>query len=129
MNSLRKSSVPKIAQNMAEKLSHFVIEIKLFSALKLRSFPISNKRDEESMFVKMVTNRVNGRRDISFIEHLARIRRVLPCQPSTNSCNRATTVLERYVLSCEDAQHSFRLRRRVRNTAREQHGPASAASI
>ena len=73
----------------------------------------------------MVTNRVNGRRDINFIEHLARIRRVLPCQPSTiwkagkNNCTWTAT------LECD----SFRLGRRVRNTAREQHGPASAASI
>ena len=42
------------------------------------------------MLVKMVTNRVNGRRDINFIEHLARIRRVLPCQPSTKQNNNCT---------------------------------------
>jgi len=52
-----------------------------------RIFPISNKRRAkragESMSLKMVINRVNGRRDINFIEHLPRIRRVLSCQQST----------------------------------------------
>ena len=53
------------------------------------------------MLVKMVTNRVNGRRDINFIEHLARIRRVLPYQPSTkqnNNCTGGTEVHSASVL-------------------------------